>query len=67
MKRAFLAPIDISAIGILVPNAVRHAFELEYHRIILDVIVSADQDFFVLPIVKRANNGRVLFVESHIL
>lgn len=66
VKGAFLAPLDISAICVFVLHAVRHAFELEYHRILLDVIVSADQDFFVLPIVKRANNGRVFFAESHI-
>ena len=66
VKGAFLAPLDISAKFVFVLNAVGYAFELENHRIFLDVIVSADQDFFVLPIIKRANNGRILFAEFHI-
>lgn len=66
VKGALLAPIDIPAIGVFVLYAVRHAFELENHRIFLDVIIAADQHMVVLAIVEGALDGRIFGREFHI-
>ena len=65
VKCSFLAPLYISAIGVFVLYAIRHALELEHHRILLDVIIAADQHMVVLAIVEGALDGRIFCREFH--